>query len=691
MSKEVSVERLVAALSADGTSMSNKRLQEHLKWSKTDYDKVREEALAQRLVKKAPGQGGSLRRALTTASSEAQADEPDETRETEADGAAAEASQDPDLPRPSNAREEFALQLHLDIEASCQPGRMSYDEALVDFVLGALGEDQFDEPTACPYVDVDSFSNEVRLRIDGYDLHEDDDEDRDLIDLFVVHSAPPLSRSVDGTATLQIPVLEGAPANALFRAARRFVEESLRDLDREITSDLEARDVARSIKASKKLARVYINLVTNAEVRQFDRTVERVGAIEVHKRALDISSLRRLLNPDAIEVDFSAARPGGIPCVALPDSNDTYRSYLAVVPGRFLADLYERYKQRLLEANVRSFLKAGNHSVNQGIIETITRQPERFFAYNNGITATADELVVEPSSDGGLALVRCRNLQVVNGGQTTASLFHAKVRNVALERVFVPMKINEVIDRGHASEIVQAISYSANRQNKVHLSDLGANQPFHVALQTLAESEVPPVPAKSVHPGARWTYERMRGQYLNDVKLARTPAKVRKFQQEHPKSQVLTKTDVARYYMVWNKMPFSVCYGAEKNYQRFRVVIDEKFVPDAAWFRHLVAKALLVEACDEIVTKQKVPGFKANIVAYTVALLSHVRGAQTDLDAIWRTQRVDTDTLRWLETAIPVVREHITAPARDGKNVGEISKKEDCWKRLVDIWEARAR
>lgn len=688
MAKEVSREQLLAALPLDGSAMSNKRLQDQLGWSKADYDRIREELLTLKQVKKGPGQSGSLRRVLTgPTTTDARHDENVDAGTGAAD--VAEPAADPSLPEPSNAREAFALQLHLDVEASCRSGRTTYDEALVEFALEALGEDQFDEPTPCHYVDVDSFSNEVRLRIDGYDLHEADEEDRDIIDLFVVYGASPLTRGDGGTASLQMPQVEGAQVNALFRSARRFVEESLRDLDREITSDPEARDLARSIKASRKLARVYINLITSAEVRQFDRTVEHVGEIEIHKRALDINSLRRLLNPDAIEVDFSVARPGGIPCVALPDPNDTYRSYLAVVPGAFLAGLYDRFKQRLLEANVRSFLKAGNHSVNQGIIETVRDQPERFFAYNNGITATADELVVESSAEGGLVLVRCRNLQIVNGGQTTASLFHASLRKIPLDRVFVPMKINEVLDRTRASEIVQAISYSANRQNKVHLSDLGANQPFHVALQNLSNSEVPPVPAKGVHPGAKWTYERMRGQYHNDLALARTPAKTRQFQQEHPKSQVLTKTDVARYHMIWNQMPFSVCYGAEKNYQRFRGVIGEKFVPDAAWFRQLVAKALLVDSCDAVVASQKVPGFKANIVAYTVALLSHVRGKDMDLEAIWRAQSVDASTLRWFDDAIPLVREHITAPARDGKNVGEVSKRPECWSRLQETWKAR--
>lgn len=684
---------LLAALPEDGTSMSNKRLAERLGFSKEDYERCRDELLKAGLVRKAPGKGGSLRRVVAGGASEIEADEAvaDEATDDGEAAIVAEGSDTSGLPKAEGAREEFALQLHLDIEALRGAGRRTLEQALLEYAIDSFGDEQFDEPTAYSFVDIDSFNGEVRLRFDGYDLHEDDDDDRDVIDLFVVHVVSPIAQGNDGKTRIQLPTFDGAPVNALFRAARRFVEEARSDLYKELGHDPEARDVARSIRASKNLVRVNINLVTNAEVKQFDRSSEKIEGIEIVKRALDINSLRRLFSPDQIEIDFSVARPGGMPCVPLPEPNNTYRSFLAIVPGAFLSQLYDRYKQRLLEANVRAYLRAANKSVNHKIIETIKNSPERFFAYNNGITATADELVVEQTADGGWALIRCRNLQIVNGGQTTASLFHATLRKISLDRVFVAMKINEVLDRSRATEIVQQISVSANSQNKINLSDLGANMAFHVELQKHAQAEVPPVPATGIPTGGKWFYERMRGQYQNSVTLEGTPARKRKFQQEFPKAQVITKTDVAKYHMAWAQLPFNVCYGAEKNYQRFRQQIAEKFVPDAAWFRALVAKAILFECCDSIVASQKVPGFKANIVAYTVALLAHEKGSAFDLEAVWRAQTVDQATQDWFREAIGFVREHITRVAREGKNAGEWSKKEKCWTDLCADWAARPR
>lgn len=685
---EEAIKKLIETLPASGTAVSNKRVQEKLGWSREEYERVRDLALAEGAIRKGPGQGGSIRRNVPTeeesAPPAAAAPEP-----------RAEADEEGDAPIagvvPTNPKEEFALQLHADVEERRAGGRRTYEQALAELVIGGLDDGTFEEPVAYTYVDVDSFTGELRLRFDGYDLHEDDDDDRTIIDLFVVHGASPVVLDGD-RARVAIPVFEGAPVNALLRAARRFVEESRKGLHTELTDDHEARDVARSIKASKALARVCVNLITNAEVKQFDRSAETVDGVEIVKRVMDVNYLRRLSTPDAIEVDFTAAQTGGIPCVALPNANPTYRSYLAIVPGAFLCKLYERYQQRLLEANVRSFMRAGNNSVNHGIYKTISGAPEMFFAYNNGITAIAEELVVEPSADGGVALVRCRNLQIVNGGQTTASLYYASLRKgVSLDRVFVPMKLNEVLDRSRASEVVQSISKWANSQNKVNLSDFGANQPFHVELQKVAARETPPAPAPKAPKGSHWYYERMRGQYQNDLNLERTKAKRQAYMARYPKSQVLTKTDVARYFMIWAQKPHLVSYGSEKNYQSFRKHMAEDFVPDARWFHELVAKALLTERCDEIVSKSNVPGYKANIVAYAVALLSKTRGDKVDLERIWSIQRVDDETAAWLTQAIDPVRAHLTKPAAEGRNVGEWCKREECWKTLVASFASQAK
>ncbi len=150
--------------------MHTKRHQEQFKWSKADYERVREKAIAQPLVKKRTCHDDSLRQVLTSVSaSEVETSAISQIADTLGANEHAEDTHGTSLPRAANAREEIALQLHLEIKASCLSGRLANDEALVEFVLGARGEHQFNEFTASRYVDVDSFSSEVRLRIDGYE------------------------------------------------------------------------------------------------------------------------------------------------------------------------------------------------------------------------------------------------------------------------------------------------------------------------------------------------------------------------------------------------------------------------------------------------------------------------------------------------------------------------------------------
>ena len=101
-----------------------------------------------------------------------------------------------------------------------------------------------------------------------------------------------------------------------------------------------------------------------------------------------------------------------------------------------------------------------------------------FFAYNNGIAATATEVDTEQTPEG-LVITRIKDLQIVNGGQTTASIANAvltarKNEFIDLERIKVPMKIS-VLDHDMSEKIIPKISEYSNSQNKVDASDFFSN------------------------------------------------------------------------------------------------------------------------------------------------------------------------------------------------------------------------
>ena len=383
----------------------------------------------------------------------------------------------------------------------------------------------------------------------------------------------------------------------------------------------------------------------------------------------------------------------GGPLVLLPAHMETadYESYLAVVPGSQLARIYDRWGSRLLEQNVRVFLQARG-KVNRGIRNTIQNSPGMFFAYNNGITATAESVdtVVTP---GGLLLTAMRNFQIVNGGQTTASI-HAGLRNreVDLDQVFVQMKLS-IVEPDRAQEIVPKISEYANSQNRVNAADFFSNHPFHIRIEGFSRRMFAPSRDGSFRE-SKWFYERARGQY-QDARAHLTLAERRRFDLEYPKRQKFTKTDLAKFINVWRGKPDIVSKGAQKNFADFAGFIGSNWKGPAnafneMYYHEVVAKAIVFRSVERLVTDQPwyQGGYRANVVAYTIAKLAHdveQREASVNFSRIWREQEVPTGLRESLTIAARAVHDVIINPPPRMRNVTEWAKQQACWNRVQQL------
>jgi AIPR protein len=230
--------------------------------------------------------------------------------------------------------------------------------------------------------------------------------------------------------------------------------------------------------------------------------VDKYGIEKLH-RILGVGLTR-----DDIVLDFEEATGAAWPCLVATYENADFDAYLTAIPGNILADLYEKYGTRVLELNVRAFLGVqGPKSVNAGLRRTIHEEPTRFLAYNNGIVATADKIDIDQCHNGILTIRALRGLQIVNGGQTTVSLHRAHKRDkVPIDSIAVPAKII-LVKHGGLDSMVSAVSRSANSQNTIQPADFSANDPFHIAIERLANSTW--LPNRS----GRWFYERARDTY----------------------------------------------------------------------------------------------------------------------------------------------------------------------------------
>jgi len=475
---------------------------------------------------------------------------------------------------------------------------------------------------------------------------------------------------------------------AHFQWLRGFMVKALEGLHESIEEASSVFDVARQIyDRHESLTKARFFLLTDGIVTDAKVSDATEGGIEINHYFWDIEKLHRFVSSgrkrEVIEIDF-AGLGGTVPCIGVTDPTEEYRTFLAFFPGALLAKLYAEYGPRLLEKNVRSFLQVRG-KINKGIRDTIMNEPHRFLAYNNGISATAEQIELDESSPKSTLLKAARDFQIVNGGQTTASIYHAfKKEDADLTNLVVQVKLTVLTTPEAVELFVPRISEYANSQNKVNAADFSANDPYHRQLEELSRTIWAPA-ASGTERQTHWYYERARGQFLDDKSRQGTPARMRAFETLNPIAQKFTKTDLAKFENTWNQLPHLVSRGAEKNFHEFTLLLKEKWKlkVDATCFQRLVAKAILFKKAEKIVSAQNFGGYRANIVTYSLAWLSHHTAQRINLDKIWSDQDV-SDAVRDSITIISQhAHAHITQPS-GGRNITEWCKKEDCWKVFCD-------
>ena len=470
----------------------------------------------------------------------------------------------------------------------------------------------------------------------------------------------------------------------LFRRVSAFIQRCREGLRHQVDESSDVYDMCLAVeKKLPETSRLRLFLLTNSTTSVTALPDSSLDGIPVSYEIWDLARFHRMATSGTLSEPIVVEFAEPIPCLAAPSTDLSLSVFLAILPGPTLAGLYGQYGTRLLELNVRSFLQAKG-AVNRGLRDTLLTGPQLFLAYNNGITATASEVEFCQLADGSLAIRIIHDLQIVNGGQTTASIHYAHVRDKAdISDVFVQMKLT-VVAPERLQEIVPEISRYSNTQNKVTLVDFSSNHPFHVEVEKVTRSLWAPAAGGSGQE-TRWFYERARGQYADALARERTPARQRAFRTLHPLRQKFTKADAAKFEHSWTQLPHIVSRGAEKNFREFMIRLGEKTpVVDTAFCQRLIAKGILFRATEKIVSAHQFGGYRANIVTYTIAKLSHETAQRIDLDRIWREQRLTPALAAAIDDLCVLAHEVITRPVRVA-NVTEWAKRPECWARVLDI------
>lgn len=567
--------------------------------------------------------------------------------------------------------DDFLVETRAEIANQMSDGALFEQLAFCEVVMQHLADVGMTfEPVVCHF---ERKVGNANLRLSGYAISDDTDQ----LDLFVslykeFKTVTPIQDQDSKTAAQQcIRFLElctdGRLADELDPSSDEY---SLATIIREIYDSLE---------------QVRVFVLTDGVAKSKSFKPREVGGKSVRLEVMDIERLFRHRSEgkprDELVIDFTEVSGSPLPCVYVPGETGDYDYALTAIPGEALRFVYEKFGPRLLEANVRSFLSVKSKGVNAGIQATLRSAPERFMAFNNGIVLVADEMRLDRANDGSPGILWLRGMQIVNGGQTTASIYFVKKKypETNLSKVRVPAKIIVMREDDSTKEeaLVSDISRYANSQNAVRQSDLSANKPFHIEIERLSLSVYCPDGV------GRWFYERAAGSY--NTLLARegtTSARLRDIKDSIPVSRKMTKTELAKYIMAWDVRPEIVSLGAQKCFDRFMNTLGEAeaignpVVPDIAYFKALIAKVIIFKAVQKT-TRPLVQAFLANVAAYTVAVVACSYGRSFDLEKVWLRQGVSSQLLEQVSIWAREVNDRLHATA-SGRMVSEWAKRPEC-------------
>lgn len=479
-------------------------------------------------------------------------------------------------------------------------------------------------------------------------------------------------------------------------ALMHFLTECLRDekmYRKYLEEDPEVAEVIETIRSefkNKNVTLIRFFVLSNGQLKiDYPSPTEvRIGDADYdfEFNIWDISAIRNseiaAQHDGAINIDFENEYANSIECLEMGEGNEV-KSYLAIMPAVILAKVYKQYKTRLLNQNVRNYL-GGTIKVNKGMAKTLRDDPSMFFAYNNGISSTATRVSIRQDEGGKLYITNVTNWQIVNGGQTTNTIYNMYNRNIDLQNAFVTLKISEINleDEKRKSRAISDIARYANSQTQIKESDLAANIDYMLKLDEISKSEW--TPANSARRNTQWFFERMRGQYDNDKGEPRTK-KAKDFVIQHPRKQRFTKTDISKWEMAWAIHPDIASKGGEQSFDYFhktQLKVDSIDV-DKKYFHNLIAKAIIYQSISDICKQSGIKGYINIICNYVLATLAWKSRGNLDLDYVWNHQEIHPSLRISIELAADIVNRYILKLAQDGLNPSVKAKKEQFWKEVT--------
>lgn len=416
--------------------------------------------------------------------------------------------------------------------------------------------------------------------------------------------------------------------------------------------------------------------------------------ILVFRKVIDLNFLANVIesrgNREPLTIDFNNDTNQKIEVIQAADEKN-FSSYLCVLNAQVISDLYKRYSSRLLEKNVRSFLQF--KGVNKGIKETIKNNPEQFVAYNNGLTITATNAIIRPYKKS-LYLDSLTDFQIVNGGQTTASIYFSQKEGLDISKVNVMAKINVAKDVSESDldELISNISKYSNSQSKVTDVDLRSKSPQLRKLKSLSESIITPS-------GSKWFFERAKGEFLTKVRHAGSNGK--RLKNEFPKERRFTNMELAKYYNSWGDNPWLIKKGGTTCFRHFIELMesgidsDDSLEINRPFFEKLISKMILFKRMEKIYGqgKNSLGQLRAAVIPYSLSIIfmytdAMSSGTNFNLDKIWKDEGIDRELSEYLQYLMVAVNDLIKKYSVS-EDYNEYSRKPELWESIRNCSEIK--
>lgn len=439
-------------------------------------------------------------------------------------------------------------------------------------------------------------------------------------------------------------------------------------------------EIADKIYKNLKNCEIVVNIISNYVIPDEwqKNDTEDVGTYRVSYRTYDLVDLENKfgqINRENFETNFVELFLEPIEALLVTSTAD-FDVYMCSMKGIWLAKLYKEDSIRLLEQNVRSYLKR-TAKVNAGILDTVKYSPEEFITYNNGISAVATGIEIGKDCNVQAHLVKINsiyNFQIVNGGQTTATLYECFKDKLTekLSKVLVPVKLTVVKNIGNSDDLIRNISLYSNTQTQIKKSDPPSNMPFYVDIKKLSQACV----SSNQNINYICYFERTNGEYNTEYRRNNC---TKRFSNTNPKDKKFTKTDLAIAITCWEQYPHKVCEGREKCFAFFNTHVKNMISsPDENYFKTAYACITMYRKLDKLAKKMGLT-YKSNVIAYTLSLISYLFSKKIDLYAIWEKKDLTDDVLEVAKNLLPKVHSIIANAPKEHPEPRMWARKEQCW------------